>query len=216
MKHYGYLFPALIGVLIVALGCDATDNENESNRSVIVVNSINDGNPFFSDVLDQGDTLFDVSGAYFALDDFVVEDLVPVSFFNRPYDQTVITGPGLPYGDFLVTSYDITWTELDNNSSAGPLPISSMNSVNNGTNIFVQSGGVGLGSILLVPFSQKTGTSLWILRHPAAPGLPAAAGGEITALANITFRGHEVGTDHEILIPTSLLVSFGDVIEVDP
>lgn len=208
MKRYGIVIPVVFLALLAALGCDATDLENESNRSVVVVSSINEGAPFFADVLDQGDTLYTSAGTYFAQDDFIVEDIVEVKFFNRPYDQSIVTGPGNPYGDFLVTSYNIEWTVLANNS------ITTFNvppTIEAATNIIVQSGSEGGGFILLVPYSHKRYTNVWNLRLVPAGG----SEGEIITRARITFRGHEVGTDHKILIPVDLTVSWGDIVETE-
>jgi hypothetical protein len=209
MKRYALIFTALLVVFAAALGCHATDRENESNRSVVVVESMNGGSPFFSDVLDQGDTLYSRStGLYFARNDFVVEDIVPVSFFNRPYDFNVLTAPGAPCGDFLVTEYSVAREVVQNNSTVTwnvpDIPSAA-------TSIMVPSSEIGTGGILLVPFSSKAGTNLWSLRMIDAGGV----GGEIVAVAHLNFLGNEAGTDHEIEIATDLTASFGDIIETE-
>ena len=62
-------FAVLVGVFLASC-----DTDGEQKRSIVTVSSMNNNAPFFSDVLDQGDTLY-VGGVPYTVDDFVKEDL---------------------------------------------------------------------------------------------------------------------------------------------
>lgn len=83
-------------VLLSFLGCDTN---NEQQRSVLTVESINCGAPAYGDVQDD-------TGGF-------TDTFMPVQIHNRPYNGLVTTAPDSPHGDFLVTAYRISWVSLD-------------------------------------------------------------------------------------------------------
>ena len=112
-----------IFICIMALGTAlvaSCQNDPEDNRAVVTVASINENAPFFSDVLEQGDTLFAAGGGFFTQDDFAREEMVEVTFFNRPFNSLVTTGPGQPFNDFLITAYRVEWRRADGGLVALP------------------------------------------------------------------------------------------------
>lgn len=191
-------FAVMIGIFAVFVA--SCENEQEENRAVVIVSSINENAPFFSDVLEQGDTVY-VAGLPYTVDDFISEDYVLVTFYNRPYNNFTTTGPGLPLSDFLITRYRVDWRRTDGGDPAELVPIDGATSVQVPSNTLVEA------AILLVPFQAKNNPFLSALQY--SPG-------EIMAIAHITFWGHEVGTNREWSFEAEVSVNFGDwIIETD-
>ncbi len=190
-KILAFVFFACV-LAIFAVSCQ---NESEENRAVVTVASINENKPFFSDVVEQGDTLF-VGGAVYTVDDFVLEDNVPVTFYNRPYNSFTTTGPGEALSDFLITNYQVEWRLAT--GSAGALPPM----FEGATSIVVPSNTLVTAAVLLVPYSVKNDPAFMALRYPSTA--------EVLTIAHITFTGHEVGTDREWSFDAELSVSIGD------
>jgi len=184
-------FIAIVGVFMASC-----NNDSEENRAVVTVASINGNAPFFSDVLDQGDTLFfpGTSNA-FTQDDFVQEDFVEVIFHNRPYNVFTTTGPGLPLSDFLITRYRVEWRATGAAPAVPPV-------YDGATSIMVPSNELGIGYIVLVPFEVKNSPLMTPLNYSSV---------EYLMIADITFWGHEVGAQgREWSFGASLSVNFAD------
>ncbi|NIM19461.1 MAG: hypothetical protein GTO51_03665 [Candidatus Latescibacteria bacterium] len=197
MKSKLFSFMCVIGALAFLLvSCE--DNP-EGNRAVVTVASFNDNAPFFCDVLEQGDSLFDQAGNAVLRDDFIAEDYLKVAFYNRPYNSFIVSPPGYPYGEYLITRYRVEWARVDGGVQVPP-------PYDGATSISIPSGELVEGYILLVPFMVKELPFIWTLRYVQAGG----TGGEILCVANITFWGHEVGTDRETEVIGSLSVNFAD------
>jgi len=162
---------AFVGAIVV--GCQ---DSAEESRSVITVQSINDNAPVFSDVLSDSMT--------------VVEDWVDVTFYNRPYNGLVVTGPGMPYNEFLVSRYHIEFTRTDGSTSVPPPFDAAMTS-------FIESEEFGFATIKLVPAGYKT----------IAPLSGLVGGGSIDLIANITFYGSEVGNTEEKSFTAAVSIS---------
>ena len=199
MKRKILAFSLVVGVLaIIAASCE---NEAESNRAVVIVSSINENVPFFSDVLEQGDTVL-VAGLPYTVDDFITEDYVVVTFYNRPYNEFTTTGPGKPMSDFIITRYLVEWRLAS--GSTGSVPPA----YEGATNVQVPSNTLVSAAILLVPFNLKNASGIFFpLRYSDT---------EVLTIAHITFWGHEVGSDREWSFAAELTVNFGDwIIETD-
>jgi hypothetical protein len=178
-------FAAMIGVVLV--GC----NDEENKRSVVTVSSMNLNAPFFSDVIDQGDSLQSTS------DDFVAEDWCPVVFKNRPYSSVVFTGPEEPFNDFLITRYRVEWRRVDGGAYIPP-PFDGAMSTN------VPSGEEVEAAIVLVPFLVKNDPNLVAIRYTS---------NEFLAVARVTFWGHEVGSNRDQDFSAEISVNFADFLE---
>jgi hypothetical protein len=189
-------FALVVGIFAIFVA--SCDNDSEENRAVVIVSSINENVPYFSDVIEQGDTIY-VGGLPYTVDDFITEDYVPVTFYNRPYNDFTTTGPGKPLSDFLITRYRVEWRRADGSSGPVPAAYDGATSVQVPSNTFVTA------AVLLVPFSAKN-TSLLSDINYLGPNFPD----EIMAIAHITFWGHEVGTDREWSVAAELSVNFGD------
>lgn len=194
-------FAVLVGVFLASC-----DTDGEQKRSIVTVSSMNNNAPFFSDVLEQGDTLYYPPGVPFTQDDFVKEDWCPIILKNTPYNTIVFTGPDRPYSDFLVTHYHVQWRRVD---GGGPVPGPS----DGATNINVPSGEEVEANILLIPYEVKN-TALMMSINYLNPGpgpAPAPAfPDEFLMVADVTLYGHEVGTGREQEFTASVSVSFGD------
>lgn len=166
-------------IVLLAMGIACENNEPEQHRSVVTVSSLNDGTPLVSDV---------ANGAS------ITADVVPVEFYNRPYNGIIITNPDAPHGDFLITRYRIDWTS----PNGGPV----LPPYETATSISVASGTVDGGHILLVTYGNK-----------ANPPLSSIVGTttELQMTANITFFGHETGTTRETPVQASIGVLFVDL-----
>jgi hypothetical protein len=192
-KLLGFL--CVFGIVVVFMvGCET---DGEEKRAVVTVAAINDNAPVFSDVLEQGDSVYRENGDPVRLDDYIKEDNVKVLFYNRPYNTFTFTGAGRPYGEFLVTRYRIEWQRSD----TGEVP-----PVYNGaTSVSIPTGEYVEAYIVLVPFEVKNLPFISSLNY-----LGTNAGDEILCIANITFWGHEVGTGRESTIQASVSVNFAD------
>lgn len=188
----------IIGALFAFLaGCD---NDPEQNRSVVTVASLNDNSPLMSDVWEQGSVILDDTDNYYLDDDHVLEDWIPVLFFNRPYNSLVTASPSSPHGDFIVTHYRIQWERTD--GGAQVLPDHEA-----GLGILIPSGEFIEATIQVVTFENKITQFINDLCYVCATPLD-----EIFMNAHITFYGHELGNDRETEIEATLGVSFADII----
>ena len=199
MKRKILAFSLVVGVLaIIAASCE---NGTEENRAVVIVSSINENVPFFSDVLEQGDTVL-VGGLPYTVDDFITEDYVIVTFYNRPYNEFTTTGPGKPLSDFIVTRYLVEWRLAGGATGSVPPAFEGATSVQVPSNTLVSA------AILLVPFNLKNESGIFFPLWYSDT--------EVLTIAHITFWGHEVGTDREWSFAAELTVNFGDwIIETD-
>jgi hypothetical protein len=199
-------------IAVVGMFLASCNNESEENRAVITVASINGNAPFFSDVLDQGDTLCvngicpgSPGGAWYRGDDFRREDYVEVIFQNQPYHPIVLTGPNLPLSDFLVTRYRVQWRATGGASAPPSLPAT----YEGATSISVKSKEMSVGYILLVPADYKNSINSTLLSDINYVG--PLAGTEYLMIADITFWGHEIGAQsREWSFDASVSVSFAD------
>ncbi len=191
------VFVSIIVCGTIFMGCDKDNTYTQ--RTVIFVSSINEGSPFTSDVLNQGDSLYYTdSFVYKTVDDYVVEDFVTVTFTNRPYSGIVDVCNG-SLGDFLITSYEV---EYDPRTSGIPVQSFSGN-----TSILVPANSTVQAGILLVPFRDKNSTVLFNIRYTAT---------EIMSNATIIFHGHEIQAENRTLSFTAgLHVNFADVLNTE-
>jgi hypothetical protein len=190
MRRKFKLILILIGISTVVLA--SCDNDPEENRAVVVVSSINENAPFSSDVLDQGDSLAVTT------DDFIREDWIPVTFYNRPYNSIIATSPGGALNDVLVTDYRVTWERVGGGTIPPPF--------DGATSILVPSGELISATIVLVPIATKELAFLSALQYNP---------GQILMTANILFTAHEVTSGREVTITASLSVNFADYLNTD-
>lgn len=170
---------AFAAFAVLVLGIVSCDDAPESGRAVVVVTSINNGSPLESDVSDGG---------------VVYEDLIPVAFVSRPYNEFITA----PRGDAIIEKYKIEWTRTD----GGTGTLETREEI---TNIYVPTGVLEStgGVIRLVSWADKSGPVL----------APLVGTNNVIAMsATITFFAREVGTEHEIECQAVVSVHFADTI----
>ena len=189
-------------IVIGALGAGCDNDNAYDERTVVYVSNINEGFPFISDVLNQGQKLLDEdTGTYDTSDDYIIEDWMKVEFHNRPYNS-VIDPNASSLGDFLVTSYDVVFTRLDGSATAIVENFTGLMS------LMVPADSKVEAVILIVPYAAKLLPTLVGLQYNA---------GEVMAHAQVTFHGHEVQTDRDIQFSAGVIVTFADIItDEDP
>lgn len=181
-----FLF-ALLAVALVASGC-SLDNNNEWQRLVCSVQSINGGTPIVSAALNTG------SDATNPTDDYVPLDIVPVLFWARPGNSMVSIAEEGAYSSFIVTSYDATWIP----GAGAPAELADYNVVR------------GLLSAR-VPMNDEFAVMFTIApqQMKSEPWYPAPDSGTVfMADLQITFYGHEEGSSHEVAVPAGTTVTF--------
>ncbi len=168
-----FIFTVLAGAAVsVIAGCDA---EPEQQRSVVTVMSLNCNEPGFADT--QNDSL-----GY-------ADTWAAAIFQNRPYDPASFTQPGTPYGDFLITGYQIDWVSINGGPVLPPRQ--------EATSFSIPSGEIAGSNIRLVSLQEK------IIADTTWP-LP------VIVLANITFVGHETGTTRDVTVQASITMEFAN------
>jgi len=170
-----FSFTLLVAAAVAMIaGCDA---DPEQQRSVVTIASFNCNAPAFADVVTDSGGAADTWA--FAL------------FHNRPYDPLSVTASGFPYGDFLITSYQIVWTPL-NGAPALPTRQEALS-------FAIPTDDFSGASIRLVNLTEKA------IVFPFTQ-----ANGVADYLADITFVGHETGTTRNTAVLTSATVEFAN------
>jgi hypothetical protein len=121
---------ALLAVVAAMAMGGCTD---ESSRNTLTVISINEGNAYFSDLINEADSTHI----------FIPVDEVPIKLGNIPNGGGDPIAPGDPFSEIVVTGYTVTYS----NGIFSP--------VTGGLNIRVPSGGEATGSIVLSNSSEK-------------------------------------------------------------
>ena len=104
-----------------------------SSRAILTIQSINEGNAYFSDLINEADT------AHI----FIPVDAVTVELGNIQMDGGPPLAAGAPYSDIIVTGYTVTY----DNGIYSP--------VSGGLTVHVPSGGTSEVSIILNNTSEK-------------------------------------------------------------
>lgn len=181
---------ALIALLAAALfvsGCDL-DNNNEWQRVVCSVQSINAGAPIVSAALNTG------SDATNPTDDFVPLDIVPVLFWARPGNALMTMPEEGAYSSFIITSYDAIWIP----GAGAPAELTGYNVTRGLLSARVPINDEFAVSFVIAPQQMKQ-----------EPWYPDPAGDTVfMANLQLTFYGHEEGSSHEIAIQAGTTVTF--------
>jgi len=179
----------LTGIALVAFSGIACDRDGSLEPTTAVSSSLNNGEPYQADALEQGEDIALLS------DDYIGEDVIPVEFFAKPYADNAILNPGLEAGDFLIQSYTISYERVDGGPSLGWADFQGF------TSILVKNDKHSVGSVILVPASYKTVPGVTALQYAA---------GEILMRATYTFIGKELSTNREAAIVASVTLNIFD------
>lgn len=181
---------ALLAVALLVTGC-AMNNNNEWQRVVCSVQKINDGAPVVSAGLDVTDPE----------NPTIPLDVIKVLFWARPYSSaTTITSEGA-YAAFIITGYSATWRPGVN----APAALTDYNVERANLSARVPINDEIEVAFLMCPQEMKQ--EAW---YPSG-----ATGLVFTADLDITFYGHEEGSEHEVAIPAGTTVTFLDSISTN-
>ena len=179
------LIAALTLTLVALTGC-STDN-NEHQRLVAEASLTNDGTPLV--VAHYND-----NGTIDPADDYIPIESLNVLFTARPLNDTMVIPEGSTYSTFNVTSYDLTWLPSLN----APSGLTDYNVTRGHLTVNVPVDGEAIAGVLIGNLSMKT--EAWF------PGSPFVADLEVT------FYGHESGSEHEVAIHAGTTVQFIDIV----
>jgi len=186
-------------LLTAALGAGLTgcSEEEDANRIVVDVVSLNGNGPLFSDVYNLNGTPDD------PLDDFIPVDVIEVTFEARPHDNVLTLSPfGGPFSSVRFTRYSIKF-EDGVHASGADLNGDGIVDLENFTasmNVVVPVFTTQTAFVLVVGGGIKTQPPLVQLR----------GGGEYRANGRITFYGTEETSGEKIEITRGLNMRFAD------
>jgi len=120
-------------LLTVAASLGMSGCTDESSRAVLTVVSLNGGNTYYSDLINEADSMH----VYIPVDEIAVE------LGNIPNDGGTPLAAGSPFSEIVVTGFSVTYTP------AVFAPVSG------GMNLRVPSGGTAEGSITISNPSEK-------------------------------------------------------------
>ncbi|MFH1845771.1 MAG: hypothetical protein ABIF77_21520 [bacterium] len=194
MKRWKCLATAAIllgfGLMLLLGGC-SENRGNESQRLVCEVALVNGGEPLVSGYLNAGpDRLADTT------DDFAPIDFVEVLFHARPYSRMITIPEDAPYSYFHVTGYDLIWHPV----TVGGEELPNYNMIGAATDCLVPVNREASVSVLVADRYMKEATFFSDLYN----------GGKLPFMARceLRFRGHETGSDTEVEVVGSFMVSF--------
>jgi hypothetical protein len=178
---------ALLAAALLVTGCDL-DNNNEWQRVVCSVQSINAGAPIVSAALNTG------SDATNPTDDFVPLDIVPVLFWARPGNAMMTIPEEGAYSAFIITSYDAVWIP----GAGAPAELTGYNVTRGLLSARVPLNDEFAVSFVIAPQQMKQ-----------EPWYPVWDSNTVfMANLRLTFYGHEEGSSHEVAIPAGTTVTF--------
>lgn len=186
------LFVALtLATLVLVVGGCSNHNGNEWRRLVCEVESVNNGSPLMSAYLYVG------SDKTAGTDDDVFPiDVVPVSFYARPYSSTVVLPENGVSSWFHVTNYDLIWHP----GPSAPAELTNYNITNGLCDVRVPVNDHGNLNVLIADRVMK--------EEPWYQALYNIPGSSFTAACELRFHGHETGNTEIVTIESGLMVTF--------
>ncbi len=170
----------------LAAGC-ANHDENEWQRLVCEVESVNAGFPLLS-AYQYVNTEGDIQG--------YPVDWVPVLFYARPYSSAITLPEDGAQSWFHITNYDLTWIPGPN----APADITDFNVRGGLCEARVPTNDYGTVSVLIADRVMKE--EAWFQDLITTPG------SSFTAACELTFYGHESGNSTTVSIPAGFMVTF--------
>ncbi len=180
-----FLIAALMLGLFVLTGC-STDN-NEHQRLVAEADLVNAGVPLVVAAINT-------NGTPDTDDDFVPIEFLNVMFSARPLNDTMIIPENGPYSTFNVTHYDLTWVPGNN----APAALTDYNVSRGNLSLSIPVNDDVAAAVLVGNLSMKS--EAWF------PGSPFIAD------LQVTFYGHESGSEHEVAVHAGTTVQFVAVV----
>ncbi len=180
-------------LLTFVAGC-STDN-NESQRLVCEVSSVNAGAPLVSAYLNSGNDK--IVGTD---DDFLPIDWVPVLFKARPLNSQMLLPDNGTYSWFHITSYDLVWHP----GPTAPAELANYDVTRGLIDLIVPVNDEAVVSVLVADRGMKE--EPWF--RQLFDDLMADNPSSFTAFLEFHFYGHESGSEHEVMVPAGLAVTF--------
>lgn len=181
-----FLSASILSIVVVAPGC----SDDSSPRSVVSVDTINQGEVLDSDVYNNGsDKLPDTA------DDFIQEDQVTIVLRNRPHDSGLNIDANGPFGAVVFERYEIRFSGEE---TLAPL-FGAMH-------LRVASGATATGIVTIVPAGYKTMPPLQLLLN----------GGELRFMAEVTLIGTEEDSNDEVRAVATVPVHCANWVDVTP
>lgn len=177
-----FLIMALMLALTALTGC-STDN-NERQRLVATADLTNEGAPLVIAHFNDNGTGDDPT------DDFIPIEAFNVLFSARPLNDTMVIPEGGTYSSFIVTNYDLVWRPGTN----APAELTNYNVSRGNLTVAIPVDGEATAGVLVGNLSMKD--EAWF------PGNP------FTADLEVTFYGHESGSEYEVSFTAGSTVQF--------
>ena len=196
---------AVFSILLLSLGLALSSGCGESaidghTRPTIL--SINGGTPIVADVWVVDTTLVSGGG--------IPEELVPFVFTNPPSQKFLDLTPDDPYGIFILESYTVSYEVLHEFTGGGVFTPGTLPTISVPCHLALPVGAQVETEFVLSPASLK-------MEFPVASILPGgtAPAGELIVKAEITFTGHESGSDRSRTLSTAATILFADYADED-
>ncbi|MDX2475551.1 MAG: hypothetical protein QNL91_17815 [Candidatus Krumholzibacteria bacterium] len=183
-----FLIAALMLGLFVLTGC-STDN-NEHQRLVAEADLVNGGTPLVVAALNT-------NGTPVVDDDFVPIEFLNVLFSARPLNDTMVIPENGTFSTFNITHYDLVWVP----SANAPAALTDYNVSRGNLSVSIPINDEVAASVLVGNLSMKA--EAWF------PGSPFIAD------LQVTFYGHESGSEHEVAVHAGTTVQFVAVVATD-
>lgn len=186
---------AVATLLTFVAGC-STDN-NESQRLVCEVSSVNAGTPLVSAYLNSGNDK--IVGTD---DDFLPIDWVPVLFKARPLNSQMLLPDNGTYSWFHITAYDLIWHP----GPTAPAELTDYNVSRGLIDLIVPVNDEAVVNVLVADRGMKE--EPWFRQLFDDFVDPNVTSSSFTAFLELRFYGHESGSEHEVMVPGGLAVTF--------
>jgi len=191
------LILGLAAMVALLAGCSNHD-DNEWQRLVCEVESVNNGTPLLSAYLNVGPDK--TAGTD---DDSFPVDWVPVLFYARPYSSAITLPEDGVSSWFHVTHYDLTW-HLGPEAPAG---LEDYNVTHGFCDARVPVNDHGFVNILIADRVMK--------EEPWYRDLYLIDGHSFTAACELKFYGHETGNSKTITMDAGFMVTFYGAVSDD-
>ncbi len=188
---------AFITLTVILAGCSNQDG-NEWKRLVCEVESVNAGSPLMSAYLEVGKDK--EAGTE---DDIFPIDVVPVSFYARPYSSAIVLPEDGVSSWFHITNYDLIWHP----GPAAPDSLTLYNQTNAYCDVRVPVNDRGEVNILIADRVMK--------EEPWYRELILTPGHSFTAACELRFHGHETGNSEIVTLGGGFMVTFYGAVDPD-
>lgn len=187
-------------VLAFSGGCGTNTVEGHTRPTLL---SINGGAPLHADVFVVDTTI--TSGGY------IPEESVEVIFTNPPSHQFMDLDPSDPYGTFVITAYTVRYEVLHMlDGGNGSFSTPNLETITQPMHLSLPVNGTVTTALVLAPASLK-------FEPPVLDLMPGgtAPNGEVVVRAEITFMGHEQGSDNIQSIDGETTILFANYADED-